>query len=189
MNTSKATTLTAAALLVGLVNAHQALAGPGGPHGSFDLLLGSPFSTATDADGDGRISPEEMQAARLAEFNAIRGDDYFVTLAELTTGQQNKAMARYTALNTDGADGLTVAEFTAGKTGERAVMATNLFKIGDTDANSLLSLDEFKALAATISPILPFAAMDTNGDGMLSEAELTTPPRRGGGMGKDPAKL
>lgn len=187
MKTPKIASLTAAVLFATLVNTGAVIAGPGGPHGAFDLLLGSPVSAATDTDGDGRISPEEMQAARLVEFNTIRGDDYFVTLAEMVAGQQNKASARYTALNTDGAEGLTVAEFTAGKTGESAVTATNLFRIGDTDTNSLLSLDEFKALAAAaMSPILPFAAMDTNGDGKLSEAEFTTPPQHGGGRGKGP---
>ena len=187
MKTPNVASLTATVLLVTLANADQALAGPGGPHGAFDVLLGSPFSAATDTDGDGRISPEEMQAARLAEFNTLRGDDYFVTLAELTSGQQNKVVARYTALNTDGAEALTLAEFTAGKTGESAVTATNLFKIGDADANSLLSLDEFKVLAAAIiSPILPFAAMDTNGDGKLSEAEFTAPPQHVGGKMRGP---
>ena len=187
MKTPNVVSLTATVLLLTLANADQALAGPGGPHGAFDVLLGSPFSAATDTDGDGRISPEEMQAARLAEFNAIRGDDYFVTLAEMTVGQQNKASARYTALNTDGAEGLTIVEFTAGKSGESAVMATNLFKIGDTDANSLLSRDEFKTLAtAIISPIVPFAAMDTDGDGKLSEAEFTAPPHHGGGKARGP---
>lgn len=187
MKTQKIASLTAAVLLATLVNADQALAGPGGPHGAFGLLLGSPFSAATDTDGDGRISPEEMQAARLVEFNAIRGDDYFVTLAEMVAGQQNKASARYTALNTDGTEGLTLAEFTVGKTGESAVTATNLFKIGDADGNRLLSLDEYKAfVAAAISPILPFAAMDTDGDGKLSQAEFTAPPQHGAGKGRGP---
>lgn len=184
MKTPKITSLAAAVLVGTLVNTGLAMAGPGGPHGAFDLLLGSPFSAATDTDGDGRISPEEMQAARLVEFNALRGDDYFVSLAEMVAGQQTKASARYTALNTNGAEGLAVAEFTAGKTGEQAVMATNLFKIGDADTNSLMSLDEFKALAAAaISPILPFVAMDTDGDGKVSETEFTTLPQHGGGKG------
>lgn len=84
MKTSKVTSLTAA-LLVTLVHADQVLAGPGGPHGAFKLQLDLPFSTVTNTDSDGRISKEEMQAARLVEFNAIRGDDYFVTFAEMAT--------------------------------------------------------------------------------------------------------
>ena len=196
MNANKRSTLTTALLFTSLAMTGPALAGPGGPeghggpggpHGVLDLLIGRP---GVDSDGDGRITPKERKAARAADFKTIAGEDGYISLQELKDWKIARTTARFSALDTDANGQLSVAEFTADRTERAAVVAKNLFNIGDTNTDGNLSSEEFQALAqAILNPIVPFAMMDADGDGKLSETEFTTPPRgpgrKGKGAGKD----
>ena len=196
MNANKRSTLTTALLFTSLAMTGPALAGPGGPeghggpggpHGVLDLLIGRP---GVDSDGDGRITPKERKAARAADFKTIAGEDGYISLQELKDWKIARTTARFSALDTDANGQLSVAEFTADRTERAAVVAKNLFNIGDTNTDGNLSSEEFQALAqAILNPIVPFAMMDADDDGKLSETEFTTPPRgpgrKGKGAGKD----
>jgi Ca2+-binding EF-hand superfamily protein len=181
--------LTVAVLLVSTSIASPSFA-KGGPGGPADVFLGPPpFLAALDADGDGKVSRAEMQAgqaiikaARAEEFKTIDTDqDGYLTLAELKTWTDGKIATRFTALDTDTSDGLSVEEFTSGKTGKAAVKLQRLFKLMDTDADGALSVDEFTIVATqAANPLFHFAHLDTDGDGKVSEPEYTTPPRRHG---------
>lgn len=191
MNANNLSTLASVLLFTSLATAEPALAnpgrpeghgGPGGPHGVLDLLIGRP---GVDSDGDGRITPKERKAARAADFKIIAGEDGYISLQELKDWKISKTTARFSALDTDANSQLSLAEFTADRTERAAVIAKNLFNIGDTNTDGNLSSEEFQALAqAILNPIVPFAAMDADSDGKLSEAEFTTPPRGPGRKGK-----
>jgi len=185
MNAKKLSILAHAWLFAGLAASTPSLAGPGGPGGPggpfgiVELLIGPP---GVDSDGDGRITPKEIKAARASEFKTAAGEDGYISLAELKALKATKAAARFTALDTDANGQLTESEFTANRTERGAVVAKNLFKIGDTNADGNLSNKEFATLAQSIlNPIMPFAMMDADGDGRLSEDEFTAPPPRGPG--------
>ena len=196
MNANKRSTLTTALLFTSLAMTGPALAGPGGPeghggpggpHGVLDLLIGRP---GVDSDGDGRITAKERKAARAADFKTIAGEDGYISLQELKDWKIARTTARFSALDTDANGQLSVAEFTADRTERAAVVAKNLFNIGDTNTDGNLTSEEFQALAqAILNPIVPFAMMDADDDGKLSETEFTTPPRgpgrKGKGAGKD----
>ena len=191
MNANNLSTLASVLLFTSLATTEPALAspggreghgGPGGPHGVLDLLIGRP---GVDSDGDGRITPKERKAARAADFKIIAGEDGYISLQELKDWKISKTTARFSALDTDANGQLSLAEFTADRTERAAVIAKNLFNIGDTNTDGNLSSEEFQALAqAILNPIVPFAAMDADSDGKLSEAEFTTPPRGPGRKGK-----
>jgi|GEM_PF-2510793 len=191
MNANNLSTLASVLLFTSLATAEPALAGPGGPeghggpggpHGVLDLLIGRP---GVDSDGDGRITPKERKAARAADFKTIAGEDGYISLQELKDWKISKTTARFSALDTDANGQLSLAEFTADRTERAAVIAKNLFNIGDTNTDGSLSSEEFQTLAqAILNPIVPFAAMDADSDGKLSEAEFTTPPRGPGRKGK-----
>lgn len=181
MNLKKTILILAGLLLAGAANAdphHQ-----GHHHGPFaviKLFIGSPHGNLK-ANNEGSITPEIIQAARLAEFNAIRGDDYFVTLAEFQTGINNKVSARFAALDKDASSTLSLDEFTSGKSGEKAIIARNVFRVADANTDGFIDSAEFaKTAASVVSPLIPFVTLDTDGDGKVSEAEFTAlPPHKG----------
>ncbi|MDH5454289.1 MAG: EF-hand domain-containing protein [Paracoccaceae bacterium] len=132
------------AVAIGLaapVIAHQKGGGQGG-HG-----FGAMFDFATlDANGDGKLTQEEMKAHRQAEIAAMDTDaDGFISQAELSAHMAARMQE--------------MAE----------QMAASHFKARDTDGDGKLSSAEAEM------PSMPgrmFARMDADGDGALSEEEV-----------------
>lgn len=187
--------LTKTTLALAVMCAAATLANPGfaqgGPgNGIGDLFMGPPPELAAlDTDGDGKVSKTEMQAgqaiiqtARAEEFKIIDTDgDGYSTLEELQAWVAGKIAARFTTRDTDGNGALSLEEFTGGKTGQMAVKSRNIYRLIDTNGDSALSPDEFTTAAAqATNPLFHFAQLDRDGDGKVSAAEYTTPPRRRG---------
>jgi Ca2+-binding EF-hand superfamily protein len=112
-----------------------------------------------DANGDGKLSLEEStaglegQRAEFAKrfFSAIDTDkDGFTTLAEAREffTKMRKAMAdaeaKFTSLDTNADMQVTLAEATAGKTGEELTKATEYYKKLDADGNGFATKDELR---------------------------------------------
>ncbi len=118
-------------------------AGPGG-------LLGGlmPDFAALDADANGQITAEELDAARAARFSSADG-------------------------NTDG--GLSADEIVAQLAARRAEMmaarAVRMIQEQDANADGLLQADEL-ADGRGPSPAVIFAMLDTNTDGTVDRAEF-----------------
>ncbi|SMF96683.1 EF hand [Methylomagnum ishizawai] len=138
-----------------------------------------------DTDGNGKVSKAEIEAARTAEFTAIDTDgDGYATLAELQTWLVAQQTSKYDTLNTDGGT-LSQAEFVGDLTGQALSAATETFTLADTDGDSGLSADEFKALRPVFpQSIQTFVMLDTDRDTKISQDEYLTPPKPGkGGKG------
>ncbi len=150
-----ARTLFSASALVFLAAPGWAQAGPGAMFDRFD------------ADSDGTITYEEVQAWRTSFFDAADADeDGFVTRAELDAAQA-EAQARSQA----GAEAQGVERRRGGM--RRGRQADPIMR-HDSDGDGQLSRTEFVHA--------PFAALerfDSNGDGQLTRDEM--PGRRGGG--------
>lgn len=145
-----------------------------------------PHNPDYDLNGDGQITPEEVQAARAAEFPKIDTDgNGFISFAELQTWADAQQTARFNKIDTDANGTLTEAEFIAGKPKHAPEgISGRIFKLLDTDGNGVLSLAEFKALGGQDHLIFRFARMDTDGDNQISNAEYLTPPPKHRGHGK-----
>lgn len=117
--------------------------GPGacGPEAMFDMI---------DADGDGRITPAELEAHRAARFAEVDADgDGRVTKAELEAHMLEKARERmaerldrmFTWMDADGDGALGPAEFAPG-TGLKGVMLRL-----DADGDGAVTRDEVENAA------------------------------------------
>jgi Ca2+-binding EF-hand superfamily protein len=100
-----------------------------------------------DANGDGKISPDEHTAAASRMFEKMDANsDGKVTAAEMTAAHQKMA----------------------GKKAEKGEMsAADKIKMFDTNGDGVLTADEHAAAAKTM-----FDKMDTDHDGYLSKAEV-----------------
>lgn len=149
-----------------------------GPGPGWMFLGPPPDLAALDTDGDGNVSQDEMKAARAAEFKTIDADgDGYLTLAELEAWTNRKSADQFKSLDTDSNGSVSVDEFVNGKAGRAATMAKNLFRLADVDGDGALSADEFTTMASKVGkPEIYFAALDSDGDDKLSEAEYLAPP-------------
>ena len=120
--------------------------GPGGPDGfgrgfaPFDLLT-------ADADGDGAVTQEEIEAQR---------------------------QARFTTADADGNGGLSAEELLAMEDAVReearaARVAERIAQIDD-NGDGILQAEEIEARTPQIAPL--FDRLDTDGDNAISQAEL-----------------
>jgi Ca2+-binding EF-hand superfamily protein len=138
------TSVAIAALLAAtLTSAAFAQNGPGGPGGQGEMLL-EMFDTI-DADKDGKVTKDEMDAHRAAEFAAADTNSDGVLSAEELTQKHLARMAE------------TVAERTAR-------MIENL----DDNADGSLSAEEMDPRMQDRR----FSRMDQDNDGAISKAEV-----------------
>lgn len=139
-----------------------------------------------DSNGDGTVTMDEVQASRTAEFAAIdsNGDGY-AGLAEFIAWGETQQAAQFNTLDTDQNGALSETEFVGSKTGRHATMASEIFKLADSDGSASLSPAEFQVLdPVSARAIQGFAHMDTDNDLKVSKTEyLTVPAGRGHGGG------
>lgn len=133
-----------------------------------------------DSNGDGMVSPEEIQAVRAAEFKtADTNQDGVLSLQELQAHKQNKRTEKtnrhFSALDKDNNQQLSVEEFQSSRrAAKNPAAAASLFGLADTDGSNSLSLSEFTLLRSPEGRMWRrFAKTDSNGDGLISEAEFT----------------
>lgn len=127
--------------------APQPAPGPRGPMPDFATL---------DADGNGAVTPEEMQA---------------------------KAAARFAAADTDGDGGLSAAELQAQEDQRRAARLNRMIAARDTNGDGLLQADEMAPKGDRMTRM--FDRIDTNKDGSIDAAEFEAAPRMGPGNHHD----
>ena len=147
-----------------------------------------------DANGDGTVTVEEIQAGRAAEFQLNDGNgDGALSLEELQALMEQKraerSAERFARLDTDGNGTVSVTEFQAKAPGKRAGSAATMFGLADANADNALDAAEFAALKSPEGRLWRhFARMDTDGNGVISETEFAefVPKRghRGGHQGR-----
>jgi len=147
-----------------------------------------------DANGDGKVTVEEIQAARVAEFQANdTNGDAVLSLEELQALMQKKrnehVATRLAELDTDGDGSLSVTEFQAKAPAERAGNAATLFGLADTNNDNALDATELSVLKSPEGRVWrKFARMDSDGNGVISETEYSNhlSSGRGGRRGHGP---
>ena len=147
------------------------------------------FVAQYDLNQDGTVSAEEIQTVNAAEFQqADTNANGTLELPELQADMEIKRTEHQAALfakiDTDGNGQLSVAEFQSDHPGADTRMATTLFGLADQDKNGALSPEEFAALRSPEGHVWHhFARLDSDGDGVISEAEYTTAQMVGRGPG------
>lgn len=102
---------------------------------------------STDANGDGKISPDEHAAAASRMFESMDANgDGKVTAAEMTAAHQ---------------------KMTGKKAAKGEMSAADKIKMFDTNGDGVLTADEHAAAARTM-----FDKMDTDQDSYLTKAEV-----------------
>lgn len=166
------------AILLGLGLSVPATAGPGmGGHGMHHQRMAERVAQY-DANQDGTVTLEEIQAGRAAEFQQADGDaDGKLSVAELQAlleaKRAQRQAARLAALDTDADGVVSLAEFqNAPRRPDRQAAAATLFGLADTNQDGNLNADELAVLKSPQGRIWrKFARFDRDGDGVVSEAE------------------
>lgn len=154
------------------------------PHGGHD---GGPDGVPPDlsqfdTNGDGVVTRDEMDAARLAMFTSGDTDgNSLLSLAEFqaleAANRQTRLQAEFDAMDTDASGAIDADEFQNARPQQTEAVALRIFNYADTNADGTLSLTELEAMHTPEGRLLThFAEMDADGDGALSETEFTTKP-------------
>ena len=150
------------------------------------------FVTKYDLNQDGTVSAEEIQTVHAAEFQqADTNANGTLELPELQADMESKRAehqaTHFAQIDTDGNGQLSLAEFQNDDPRADTRTAATLFGLADQDKNGALSPAEFAVLRSPEGHLWHhFARLDSDGDGVISEAEYTTAKmagRGGPGMG------
>lgn len=142
--------------VVGMANADRGGAcqkgGPGSHGGpapvSFEVL---------DADGDGKVTPAELEAQKAARFKASdTNGDGMLSVEEMVEQSKRQATERRTQrvkqmverLDSDGDGMLSVSEMEAMGKGRQAAKGEGMFKRLDADGDGAISAKEYEAREA-----------------------------------------
>lgn len=148
--------------VVGMANANQngpCHKGGFGSHGSHSGFGGrggpAPVSFETlDADGDGKVTPAEIEAQKTARFKASDTDgDGMLSVEEMIAqGERRESERRVQRvkkmierLDTDGDGKLSADEVQAMGKGDGGSKGEEMFKRLDTDGDGAISAEEYKA--------------------------------------------
>lgn len=142
--------------VVGVANANQdgpCHKGEAGSHGSRGGPAPISFETL-DADSDGKVTPAEIEAQKIARFKASDTDGDGMLSAEEMLAQGERAenerrvqrvKKMIERLDTDGDGKLSAAEVQAMGKGDRGSKGEGMFKRLDTDGDGAISAEEYKA--------------------------------------------
>jgi len=137
-----------------------------GHHGGPGMMGGAHMDrmvTEIDANGDGALSQEEIDAYRDARFAAADTDgDGAITPKEMSDA---KAAMRFAAMDTDGDGVISQAEFMDVHTGR--IRTGKGFHRMDKDGSGRVEAEEFAAMSEHMK-----SRLDSDGDGMISADEL-----------------
>jgi Ca2+-binding EF-hand superfamily protein len=138
-----------------------------------------------DTNNDGKLTTQELQAGLTAQFAKIDTNaDKYLSLAEMQAWRNSVQVEHFNALDTDKSSSLSLAELQATTTQQRFPenMTEKLFNLLDSDANKVLSWEEYAVLEPGKGKLIRhFVEMDTDDDLQISEAEYLMPPTRGQG--------
>jgi len=146
----------------------------------------APLLQRFDADANGRVTREEIEAVRAEDFSAADQDgnntlSYTEVRALEQQHQAERLAHKLTALDQDGNAAISELEFVDGHPQEWAMAAAIVFSTADLDGNGSLGLEELEALKQAGPGPWRFANLDQNGDGALSQDEYlsaSSPHRR-----------
>ena len=124
------------------------------------------------------MTPEEILASRTARFSTIDANgDLSITLDEFKTWMVQKETDRFETLDTDNSNALSKEEFLANRRERKLELFTEVFALADTNVDQSLTYDEFAVFGPQPGNVLfRFAALDTDGDGKISQAEFLAAP-------------
>lgn len=145
------------------------------------------FIERFDTDGNGRVTRQEIEAVRAADFAGadLDGDGAlgYVELQTLEEQQKAERLAHaFASLDEDDSGAISDREFVDGHPREGAEAAAFVFSIADTDGNDSLSQEELAALRQLGPGPWHFTILDHNSDGSISQDEFvaaSSPRRRG----------
>lgn len=138
-----------------------------------------------DLNGDGALSIQEADAARLAKFNEINvNGDGGVTFQEMQAHRDakraEKAAERAQDPNYDAERAAKRAERMEQHAAKRAEKAQEKFNTADTNGDGYISVEEF-----TSQPNRMFERADANNDGLITTEEIeAVKSKRGSRKGK-----